>query len=134
MYQIDLKTVSGLAMVLVALMVAGPALSARTWTVGTAAQSKDSPVIIGGPVKEPRRTKTVVPNYPDGAEQGMVYLVLLVAPDGKVDSVVRVRRGLKGATEAAVAAARQWEYEPVLHEGKPAWFQIIVGLPNPWPR
>jgi TonB family protein len=61
-----------------------------------------------------------------------VYLVLDVNPSGNVESV-SVRRPVEGATEAAAAAARQWEYEPLVQDGKPVWFRITVGLPSPWP-
>ena len=93
--------------------------------------SKTNPVAVGGDVAPPKRVKTVAPNYPADAPKGTMILELLGTPAGKVDSV-RVVREVQGATAAAVEAVKQWEYEPLVVEGRAVWFKMGVVVSNPW--
>ena len=98
-------------------------------------QTKDSPLRVGPttgrPILPPRRTKTVVPAYPRDADSGLIGLDVTIDPSGRVDSV-KVLYGVRGATDAAVAAVSQWEYEPTLLNGEPIWLIMTIRLPSPW--
>lgn len=94
-------------------------------------QTKDKPLRVGNGINPPARTKTVVPSYPRNASSGLVVLELVIDPQGHVDSLM-VLRPVEGATDAAVAAVRQWEYTPTLLNGEPIWIILTQGVPSPW--
>lgn len=94
-------------------------------------QSQDRPVRVGGDVREPKRVRTVPPDYPDNAESGQSILELTVDPEGVVRSA-RVRREVRNATPEAVKAVLQWRYEPLAVKGERVWFTIVVLVPSPW--
>jgi outer membrane biosynthesis protein TonB len=98
-------------------------------------QTKESPLRVGPttgrPILPPRRTKTVVPAYPRDADSGLIGLDVTVDPNGHVDGV-KVLYGVRGATDAAVAAVAQWEYEPTLLNGEPVWLIMAIRVPSPW--
>ena len=75
----------------------------------------------GTDVPVPKRSKFVQPEYPVAALsqglRGIVILALTIDTAGKV-SAVEVVRSLPAFDEAAVAAARQWEYEVTKVDGK----------------
>lgn len=80
------------------------------------------PIRIGGNVAQGRLVRPVTPVYP-GSEresgiEGVVVLEATIATDGTV-SDTRVVTGPAGLREAAVAAVRQWQYEPYLLNGIP---------------
>jgi TonB family protein len=75
-------------------------------------------------------TGRVEPEYSPDARaaglQGTVLLSLEVTPEGTVASV-RLRRGLGlGLDERAVAAARQWRYQPFIANGRPRMDAVEV--------
>jgi TonB family protein len=86
-------------------------------------------------VAEPKLKKNVPPAYPRAAgnyrPSGVVELDAIVMPDGKVGKI-RVARsmdklvGLDGFDAAAVAAARQWIFEPGTKDG--AAVPVVVRL------
>jgi TonB family protein len=69
--------------------------------------------------------------YPPNPSSGTVVLRVKIDPEGHVDSVTVVRE-ITGATEAAVAAVKHWEYEPVKLNGEPIWVVMTVNVPSPW--
>ncbi len=80
-------------------------------------------VVEVGQVSPPRVIQRVEPRYPRVALaarlQGAVVLDLIIAKDGSVESI-RVLNGLPmGLTESAVAAVRQWRFEPSTFRGRP---------------
>jgi protein TonB len=92
------------------------------------------PVRIGGQLKAPALVKRVDPEYPALAVaaqmQGIVILEAVVGEDGHV-AEVRVLRTAGNAgvlDKAAVAALRQWQYSPLLLNGRPARFVLTVTL------
>jgi len=92
------------------------------------------PVRIGGQLSAPTLLKRVDPEYPELAlaaqMQGLVILEAVVGEDGHV-AEVRVLRsaGYAGVLDkAAVAALRQWQYSPLLLNGRPASFVLTVTL------
>ena len=107
------------AVLLLALAVPGAALLAQ-----------EEPLAAGSEgVPLPKRTKTVPPTYPPEAlaqgVRGIVILDVVVSAQGKVESATIVR-SVPGLDEAAVTAARQWEYEPAKVDGKPVRVRVTV--------
>ena len=99
--------------------------------VGRLAPAEDEPKLAGVEVPAPKRTRFVAPEYPDQAkaqgQRGIVILSLLIDTDGKVASV-EVVRSVPAFDEAAVAAARQWEYEITKVAGKPVPVRLSVPI------
>jgi TonB family protein len=98
-------------------------------------QSPQAPVRVGGDIAAVPRTRTVIPAYPEDPSRGIVAILeLTVEPTGRVNSV-NVLRASQGAaiTDAALAAVRQWEYEPLELAGEPVWFVQTVVIHFPWP-
>ena len=75
-----------------------------------------------GDVKPPRLVKRIEPEYPGIAREarieGIVILEATTDIYGRVSSV-RVLRSIPLLDEAAVAAVRQWVYEPLMLNGRP---------------
>src|SRR3989441_2481957 len=93
--------------------------------------SQDAPPKVAGvDVPAPRRTKSVPPHYPPEAQalgmRGIVILELVVGPDGKIVSA-RITRSVPPFDDAALTAAREWEYEITKVEGKPV--SVILTVP-----
>jgi TonB family protein len=82
-------------------------------------------------VPVPKKTKHVQPVYPPEAlsqgVRGIVILELVVDARGHVESA-SVLRSVPGLDEAAIVAARQWEYEPVKLDGKPVSVRLTVPI------
>src|SRR5258708_3869912 len=96
------------------------------------AAAQDAPVQAGsGGVPVPKRTKTVKPEYPPEAQArgvgGIVILELVVDTAGKV-AAAQVIRSVPPFDEAAVSAARQWEYEVTKVNGKPVSVRLTVPI------
>jgi TonB family protein len=109
-----------LAVAFVALAVAG--------AVPLLAQ--EEPLAAGSEgVPAPKRTKHVQPVYPPEAIaqgiRGIVILDLVIGPEGKVESATVVR-SVPGLDEAAIAAARQWQYSVTKVDGKPVRVRLTV--------
>ena len=85
----------------------------------------------GEGVPVPKKTKHVQPVYPAEALaqgiRGIVILDIVVDGRGKVAST-SVLRSVAGLDEAAIAAARQWEYEPTKVDGKPVSVRLTVPI------
>ena len=114
------RTVSLLALTLLALPIA---------SIG---QTPDAPLVIGGHLKAPKRTKYVPPVFDPGAK-GLVILELVVAPDGSVHSARPKSADTRMATQAIIAA-RRWRYQPTIYHGQPAWISLNVTVrPQPQP-
>ena len=88
-------------------------------------------VRIGGSMKSPRLTRRVEPDYPDVAQraaiEGIVILEATVGEDGRVDGV-KVLRSQSLLEPAAIAAVKQWQYEPLIWNGRPTPFVLTVTL------
>jgi protein TonB len=81
-----------------------------------------APVVVGGTIKAPVRTKYIPPTYPAIARsagvQGVVMIEAIIGADGKVEQA-RVVRPQPLLDEAALVAVREWEYTPTLLNGRP---------------
>jgi protein TonB len=98
----------------------------------------ETPIRVGGDIREPRKVKHVDPVYPLAAKeariQGVVILECVISAQGKVADV-KVLRGAPLLDDAAVVAARQWAYTPTLVGGVPVpvvmtvtvWFNLHQG-------
>jgi protein TonB len=86
-------------------------------------------VRVGGEIQTPALVKRVAPVYPeiavDAQLEGMVILEATVGRDGRVEDV-RVLRSIPLLDNAAKAAVMQWEYSPLLLNGKPERFILTV--------
>jgi TonB family protein len=74
----------------------------------------------GGAIKPPTRLVNVAPEYPQEAQdakiQGVVILDATIAEDGSV-SDVEVLKSIPQLDLAAIAAVKQWRFEPTLLNG-----------------
>lgn len=81
-------------------------------------------------VDPPVKVFNVDPVYPRMAQQvgvpGVVVLDAVIGRDGIVHEVTVLRPGVLGMTEAAVAAVRQWRYEPTHLNGRPVEVVVTV--------
>ena len=94
-----------------------------------AAPAPARPVRVGGVVKEPRVVNLVPPVYPKMASlarvAGTVVLEAVVTVDGTV-AEIRIVSGHPLLVDAAIAAVKQWQYEPTLLNGVPAAVILIA--------
>jgi len=85
----------------------------------------------GSSVRSPRRLHDVAPALPEAARQagirGTVILALTIGTDGTVTGA-RVLRSIPLLDQAALDAARQWRYEPVVLNGKPVPVILTAGV------
>ncbi|HSA95219.1 MAG TPA: energy transducer TonB [Acidobacteriota bacterium] len=81
-----------------------------------------APVLAVGEVKPPKLVRRVEPDYPKLAQearvQGVVILEATTDVYGRVTSL-RVQKSVTLLDEAAMAAVRQWVYEPLVVNGRP---------------
>lgn len=117
---------------LVAAGVPAPAVSAQEPPPAPQEpQAAQPPKLAGTEVPVPKRTKTVPPEYPPEAQaqglRGIVILELIVDAGGKVSSA-SVLRSVPPFDEAALIAARQWEYEVTRVDGKPVSVRLTVPI------
>ena len=93
------------------------------------AEGSGEPFRIGGGIGAPMKVADVTPVYPPEARearvQGVVIMELTLSPTGEV-SDVQVLRSVPLLDEAAVAAVRQWRYEPTLVDGEPVSVLLTV--------
>lgn len=89
----------------------------------------DEPFRIGGGIRPPAKIVNADPVYPPEARearvQGVVIMEVTLSPTGEV-SDVEVLRSVPQLDEAAVAAVRQWRYEPTLVDGEPVPILLTV--------
>ncbi len=90
------------------------------------AQDAAPPPSAGPTSSPPRLTVFVDVPHPPGheEEEAAVLLAIVVATDGTVESVEVVETGGAEFDEAAVAAARQFVFEPATRDGTPARARI----------
>jgi TonB family protein len=85
-------------------------------------------------VSAPKAIREVKPRYTAEAQrrgvQGVVVVECTVLPDGTVESprIVRSLDALYGLDEEALAAARQWRFEPATKDGVPVPASVTIEL------
>jgi TonB family protein len=94
--------------------------------------AQEEPLVAGSDgVPVPKKLKHVQPIYPPEAIaqgiRGIVILDLVLDTEGRVEST-SVIRSIPGLDQAALAAARQWQYEPVKVNGKPVRVRMTVPI------
>ncbi len=98
---------------------------------GSAAAASEVKV-AGRDVPAPKRKNFVSPVFPPEAQalgqRGIVILELLIDTTGKVASADDVLRSVPPFDQAALTAARQWEYEVTKVEGKPVPVRLTVPI------
>ena len=92
-----------------------PAPAPKAATAPAAAD--DTPRRVGGAIPEPTGAHRVDPVFPAG-QRGSVILEITIGRDGRVEDV-RTLRADDGFEAPAVAAIRQWRYEPTIVDGRP---------------
>jgi TonB family protein len=93
----------------------------------------DEPVFDqGNGVSSPRLTKQVYAHYTSRAMRekvhGTIKLKCVVSSDGTTRNVELVSRLHEELDDKAVAALKQWEFEPGQREGKPVAVRITVDM------
>jgi eukaryotic-like serine/threonine-protein kinase len=91
-----------------------------------------TPVRVGAGVRQPRRTHHVDPRYPAAAyaarAEGTVKVEITIGRDGRVADA-RVVQSVPALDEAALAAVRQWQFEPTILAGQPVAVIDTVDVP-----
>jgi TonB family protein len=89
-------------------------------------------VRAGSTITEPRKIFDVKPDYPEKARmarvQGTVLLDVTLDERGLVSEVRVLKPVEDGLTEAAVAAVKQWRYEPSRLDGKPVSVLLTIAV------
>jgi TonB family protein len=92
-------------------------------------------VRVGGNIAPPRKIHHVDPVMPETARlarvQGTVILELTIDPQGSVQAA-RVLRSVPLLDRAALAAARQWQFEPTIFKDQAV--PVIMTVPVEFPR
>jgi protein TonB len=88
-----------------------------------------APVRVGGNIKAPALLHKVAPVYPLLAKTthvtGVVIVEARVDDHGQVQ-MATILRGLPLLDESALEAVRQWRYQPLLLNGQPTPFVVVV--------
>ncbi len=95
------------------------------------ASASSSPGIVPERTALARVVDRVEPEYPDVAKahhiQGIVVLDVVVGGDGRVQRLSSMR-GYPALAAAATDAVRQWRFEPMIRNGRPASFETNITL------
>jgi TonB family protein len=98
---------------------------------GPFAAAQEAPKEAGSEVPRPKAIKQRKPEYPPEAAaqglRGIVIVELIIDEKGKVESA-QIVRSVPGFDEAALAAAREWEYEPTRVDGHPVKVHLTVPI------
>ena len=98
---------------------------------GARAKPATRAVRVGGAIRNPTKTKNVLPVYPAVAKTarvgGTVIVEATIGPDGKVADA-RVVKSVPLLDQAALDAVRQWEYAPTRVRGVAVPVIITVAI------
>ena len=94
----------------------------------------EGPIVIHGGIERPQRVHYVAPEYTELARrariEGPVILQTVIDVNGNVQDV-KVLRGLNfGLTDSAVAAVKQWRFEPATLNDRPVavYYNLTVNF------
>jgi protein TonB len=100
---------------------------------GLPAQPQEAPparvVRVGGSIIAPKLVRRVEPEYPSLAVQARLSALIILEAHVDTRGQVRDVKVLRGAPlfdEAAIAAVKQWRYQPLLLNGTPTEFLLTV--------
>lgn len=85
-------------------------------------QYDEAPVVV----------KRVMPLYPENAKkdgvEGLVYVKIFITTEGKVSKAEVIKSVRADLDSSAVAAARQWTFQPAKVKGKPiaVWITLPI--------
>jgi len=98
----------------------------------TASNAEQQAVGLSDEQGVPKIIKRVSPKYPEEARtaglQGSVIVNCEIGPDGKVKDVSVEKGEDQSLNDSAVAAVRQWEFEPPIIDGEPATVRATFTL------
>jgi protein TonB len=86
-------------------------------------------VRIGGKILAPRIVRRVEPAYPEVAVGARIKAMVVVEAQVDIGGHVQLAKVLQGHPlfdESAVSALKQWRYQPLLLNGEPTAFIVIV--------
>ena len=110
---------------------AAAAAAKTTAETGARAKAATRAVRVGGAIRNPTKTKNVLPVYPAVAKTarvgGTVIVEATIGPDGKVADA-RVVKSVPLLDQAALDAVRQWEYAPTRVRGVAVPVIITVAI------
>jgi TonB family protein len=117
--------------ILIAASLTAAAAHAVAFQEAAAPPAASDVKVAGRDVPAPKRTRFVAPVFPLEAQaagqRGIVILELVIDAEGKV-STADVLRSVPPFDEAALTAARQWEYEVTKVDGKPVPVRLTVPI------
>ena len=119
-----------LPVVLVAIVLEGQQVS----TSPTAVQALPArtPTPLCKTFAKPVLIHRVEPEYPSEEQkqrlEGVVILESVIATDGSVQKSRVLQSPSEGLSKAALAAVRQWRYEPAVCDGKVVWVYVTHKL------
>ena len=96
---------------------------------GPAREPRDVPMRVGRGVPTPKKVKHVDPAYPPGS-RGALIVELTIDRQGKV-AALNVLSGDAGSLGAVERAVRQWEYEPVVVDGRAVSVLLPISFSPP---
>ena len=85
-----------------------------------------APVRVGGVIRTPRKVFHVDPVYPDDADAGIVRINAVIGLEGFVTETEVTNRPSPELAQAAIAAVRQWEFDPTLLNCEPVQVRMTV--------
>ncbi len=91
----------------------------------------NAPVRVGGRILPPRLVSSVLPIYPEIAQQARVSgTVVIDATIDKAGNVAKMRviSGPELLRDAALSALRRWKYEPSKLNGQPISVEMVVSI------
>ena len=87
---------------------------------------------VGDEIRPPKLVTRVEPRYPDALHRqnksGLVVIQAIVNPDGSVGGASVVRHSDPEFDESALAAVREWKYDPAVLRGTPVRVYLIITI------
>lgn len=101
-------------------------------SLAAVASPGEEPLQLGPGITPPKIVTKVNPSYPVEAKkekrEGTVVLALVVTEKGLPEDVRVAKSAAVDLDESAMAAVRQWKYEPALKDGKPVKVKIQIEI------
>src|SRR6478736_3143338 len=111
------------------MLIAADVASTRDGATSSTLSTQRAPLRAGGAIAPPRKIYDAKVEYPQAAQDARITGVVTIEATIGVDGTVTDAQVLKGVAElddAALAAVRQWRFEPVWLNGEPV--PVIITL------